>query len=189
MLRYFIRVFAAVILIFAALLLVACGSSSAALPTAAPVSTATQEVAAPSTTQPATPGATAAPVADPSLEALTSFLSAMHEGRYRDAANAYAGDYSILQSYNPDLAADDHAGLLKRACETNGFLCLEPAEIKADAGHADTMTYNVTFRNPDGSILGFQTPGDPGDVRSTFKLQVQMTIDGPRAITLPPFAS
>lgn len=201
------RIRAVTISTLAGLVLAACASSqNATAPTAtalpptnvpAPTATALPPTSVPEpTSEPvvASPVAQtpAGPVADPEDEAavaLEQFLSAMHEGRYEDAAALYGGDYGILQVYNPTVPADDYAGLLRQACEVNGFKCMAPASITRNTSDANAIYYDVTFFAPDGSIFGIQTSSINSDVFSSFGLMVQMGPDGPRPITLPPFVS
>ncbi len=212
------RIHATTISILAGLALAACATpQNAAVPTvapAAPTSAPAPTVApaaptsAPAPTvapavptnvpEPTTVAATATPeapaglVADPEDEAavaLEQFLIAMHEGRYADAAALYGGDYGMLQAYNPYVPIEDHVGLLRQACEVNGFMCLAPASITRNSSDATVIYYDVTFFAPDGSIFSIPTAGDSADAHSSFGLMVQMRPEGPRAITLPPYVS
>jgi hypothetical protein len=199
------RLRAAALSVLAGIALTACTAPTAALPTAAPTAavSAPEPTAAPAAPTPAPAEPTAAPtvapaapapagpVADPADEAavaLEQFLVAMHEARYEDAAQLYDGDYGMLQLYNPGFPADDEAGLLRQACEVNGFKCMRPASITLNTSDATAIYYDVTFYAADGSIFGIQVPGG-SQVHSSFGLMVTRTPDGPRATTLPPFVS
>jgi len=200
----------AVISLLAGLTLAACSATQpATLPTTAPQSVAATEApvataaptlapsvaattaptvaaAAPTAAAPASAESVAAPD-DPGAVAIERFLLAMHEGRYEDAAQLYGGDYMLLQMYNPTVAPEDHAALLKNACEVNGFRCLAPLSIAPSAQLPGA--YDVTFRAEDGTVFGIQTPGDASNVHQSFGLLVEETPDGPLPITMPPFVS
>lgn len=183
------------------LLLTACGPAQAptrpanpAAPTrvsAAPTTAPAQPTEAPVATEGPITGPTEVPATPEAAghAVLAAFLGALHYGRYEEAAALYGGDYGYLQMYNPDLAVNDHAALLQRACEVNGFLCLEPIALEPVGREGDLLLYDVTFRAPDGSIFFMQTAGDASSRQTTFRLPVQLQGERVRPFGMPPFAS
>lgn len=157
-----------------------------ARPTAAPQITAGREL---DITQAPT---AAAPQSDTeeARATLESFLVALNDGRYDEAAALYGGDYELLRGYNPGLALDDHAALLERACTANGFVCLRPSSVANATIEGDTISFQVSFITPDGAIFSFfPPPGAEGQPTSHFILSVQKTADGFRVVSLPPYVS
>jgi hypothetical protein len=103
---------------------------------------------APSPVPPPTPGEVSA------RETLTTFLLLLNEGRYDEAAPLYGGSYDALRDNNPDLPPTDFPGLLRNACEINGFQCLAPSNMTlVKSTPADEFVFDVEFRNPDGSLF------------------------------------
>lgn len=62
-------------------------------------------------------------------EAVEFFYHSLATGDYETAAQLYGGDYSVLQSANPQIAPEDHAALWRNACEINGYQCLPVRRI------------------------------------------------------------
>ena len=185
------RLFTARIRAAALTILVGAALSACATPQAAPPPTALPTEAPTVVVQP-----TAAPpdaVIDENINQgsvrVEEFLWALHDGRYEDAAALYAGDYTVLALYNADLAADDHAGLLRRACEVNGFTCMLPGMIVTDRTEGDVTFYSVTYRSADGNVFGVPVAGQADTMQTTFTMRVQDGPDGLRALDLPPFLS
>ena len=64
--------------------------------------------------------------------ALINYLSALNQADYSEAARYFGGDPEILRAYNPDVAPTDLETLLKRACELNGFQCMQLKNIVSE---------------------------------------------------------
>lgn len=77
-------------------------------------------------------------------EAIRKLFLYLNEGEYSEAAELYGGSYEILRDNNPTLAPDDHQGLLRNACEINGFQCLRLNEI-LDLERVSSMEFLVTL--------------------------------------------
>ena len=87
-------------------------------------------------------------------EALTNFFKLLHDGNYSQAAILYGGSYEMLQGYNPNLEADNYAGLLKAGCEMNGLMCLEVLNIlSVKTSSEGTFSFQIELVNPDGSLF------------------------------------
>ena len=87
-------------------------------------------------------------------EALTNFFKRLNDGKYDQAAILYGGSYEMLQGYNPDLEADDYAGLLKAGCEMNGLVCLEVLNIlSVKTSSEGVFSFEIELANPDGSLF------------------------------------
>jgi hypothetical protein len=57
------------------------------------------------------------------------FFMYLHDGDYQAAVDLYEGSYEFLITINPDLDPSDHPALLARACQINGFVCLQMGEV------------------------------------------------------------
>ena len=57
--------------------------------------------------------------------ALLQFFDHLHTGRYQEAVNLYGGSYQVMIEQNPTIDPTDHVALVKNACTTNGFQCLQ----------------------------------------------------------------
>ncbi len=113
---------------------------------------------------------------------------------YERAAELYGGDYEVLQEQNPQTDPEDHASLLRNACEVNGFQCLRIREVLAAEvvdGTEGTVQITIHFMNPDGSIfvLGPCCGDEPtGESQETFVFTVERQEDGTvRVLELPPY--
>lgn len=97
---------------------------------------------------------------DPDLQALRvlfAYFAALNDGRYSAASQLYGGSYELLRGYNPNVAANDFAALLKAACEANGFQCLKVRGVtRIDPISATEFRLVVMFNTSDGSL--FQHP-------------------------------
>ena len=86
--------------------------------------------------------------------ALHSYFDALHEGRYKEAASLYSGDYDQLQANNPDVDPSDRAGLLERWCQQNGGVCLTVLTVvNRGLSTEGEFTFVVEFANDDGSTF------------------------------------
>jgi len=104
------------------------------------------------------PTATSGPPTSSDLErareALTSYFSLLHAGRYSEAIHYYGGNYDILRDWNPDLDEDDYAALFKRGCTTNGLRCLRTRIIvREEAVSSTEFGFIVEFMNDDGTVF------------------------------------
>lgn len=99
------------------------------------------------------------PIYTPPVEAqskldLINFFVLLNHGKYAEATVLYGGSYDLLQGYNPSIDPEDKASLLQSACEMNGFACLQLYEATIiDRVSEKDFVYQVSFRNPDGSIF------------------------------------
>jgi len=169
--------------LIAILLLAGCAQQAqpAPAPTSAP---------APATAQPTSPAAGEPADIAAARAALEQFLGALAAGDYAAAAELYGGDYEVLRGYNPPIDPADHAALLQAACTANGFMCLQPAELRVIGDRADELTFGVTFTQADGSPFVFTPPpGAEGQPRTEFPLRVSTSPAGPRVLDLPPYVS
>jgi hypothetical protein len=67
--------------------------------------------------------------------------------------------------------------------------CLEPISIEPSGIEGETLVFAVTFRGPDGAVFAVQTPGNPNEQQSVYKLRVALTPEGLRVLDMPPFSS
>jgi len=85
-------------------------------------------------------------------EALTSYFSLLHQGRYSDSIDYYGGDYEILWGWNPDVDGDDYVTLFTLGCTANGLMCLPVGNIVTEEQVSPTQfRFTVEFVNDDGS--------------------------------------
>ncbi len=91
------------------------------------------------------------------IRVLFAYFAALNDGRYSAASQLYGGSYDVLREQNPDVAANDFATLLRRACEANGFQCLRARGVtRVETISATEFRLTVMFNRPDGSL--FQHP-------------------------------
>lgn len=82
------------------------------------------------------------------------FFLLLSEKDYAAADRLYGGDYSPIQSINPEIPPEDHASLWKNACEVNGFQCLEIRQaLRTEKFSLNEFFVTVEFNNPDGSLF------------------------------------
>jgi Tol biopolymer transport system component len=87
-------------------------------------------------------------------QALLAFFSLLHDGRYAEAVAYYGGSYSVLRDWNPLVAPDDYAALLRNACTSNGLRCLPIKRIVLEkALSAKEYRFAVEFMEDDGSLF------------------------------------
>lgn len=91
------------------LLLTACGTTSS-VPTPTDNSTPQTQVEVPTPSN-----------VDMARAALTMFFGSLYRGEYQTAASYYGGSYYGLRSLYPDVDSQDHAALLKSACEGSRY--------------------------------------------------------------------
>jgi hypothetical protein len=99
---------------------------------------------------------TASPSNDRTLarRALETYFALLHAGRYTEAVAYYGGDYQVLRDRNPDVASDDYAKLLERACRPHGVQCMALKEIVAQVElSASEHHFMVRFVDHDGSTF------------------------------------
>jgi hypothetical protein len=145
---------------------------------------------------------TADPVPTATL-ALHDFLSSLYWGAqgglagytYDRAAALYGGSYETLIGLNPDLDPADHAALLRRACEVNGYQCLLLRNIISSSstswgpGGAALVYLTVYLADPQGGIfaLGPCCGDEDGLPQTPFSFSVQESEDGAyQVLELPP---
>jgi hypothetical protein len=85
---------------------------------------------------------------------LIKFFDLLNDREYEKAAALYGGEYQGLRDWNPLLDPQDHAALLKNACELNGLQCLRVKRI-VDEKVVSSAEYRFTveFMNEDGSLF------------------------------------
>jgi hypothetical protein len=89
-------------------------------------------------------------------EALITFFSLLHAGRYDEAVYYYGGDYNSLRDWNPTIAEDDYATLLRYGCGA-GLQCLRIKTIISEEQASTTeFKFTVEFIKDDGTtfVLG-----------------------------------
>lgn len=85
-------------------------------------------------------------------EALMEYFDALSEGRYAEAA-VYRDDYETPRSWFPEVNPDDHAELIKRACDMRGWNCLKIRTIVREEPIAGGIKFTVEFTNTDASLF------------------------------------
>lgn len=108
-------------------------------------------------------------------KALADFFWHLSQGKYQEAADLYGGSYDILASYNPDLDPEDYPALWERACEINGFQCLQVEEILVvEEIPPSEFQLTASFRTSAGEVLqldaccGEDPDGQPPQTQFTF---------------------
>ena len=78
---------------------------------------------------------------------LINYLTALNQADYSEAARYFGGDPEILRGYNPDVDPTDLETLLKRACEFNGFQCMQLKKIVSEAqDDEDSYLFTVEYQ-------------------------------------------
>ncbi len=62
-------------------------------------------------------------------QALSTYFNLLNTKQYDLASVYHGGGYEALQNWNTDISPNDHAALLKRGCETNGWQCLKVKNV------------------------------------------------------------
>lgn len=130
---------------------------------------------------------------DAARQTLMDLLETLHQGRFEQAAQIYAGDYEAISVFDPSIPLDDHPALLRSACASMNLRCLAPrsAVLKQPAA-ATEYVFLVEFNNPDGTIFtrgpccgATETEMPP---ESTFEFRV-VTANGGKfsVLDLPPY--
>ena len=124
---------------------------------------------------------------------LLQFFDHLHAGRYEEAVTLYDGDYQLLIDQNPEIDPADHTALLKNACTTNGFQCLQIKLAGIERKPSpNEYVFAVQFQNDDGSlfVLGpccgaSETEQPPV---SFFEIRVLKVAEGEfRVLDMPPY--
>lgn len=88
------------------------------------------------------------------VQTVITFLKALHDGKYQEAADLYGGTYDIMIEQNPSTDPDDHAALLKNACTINGAQCLVIYSAQIESTIPDNEFWvKAELMNEDGSLF------------------------------------
>ncbi len=91
---------------------------------------------------------------DAARQALVGFLESLNQGRFEEAAQAYAGEYEAISVFDPTIPLDDHPALLRNACASSNLRCLAPrSAVLKQAPTATEVVFLVEFNNPDGTTF------------------------------------
>ncbi len=136
--------------------------------------------------------------------ALQEFLESLfHASRggegdpaYQDAIRLYGGGYDALIEINPDLNPEDRAGLLRAACEHNGYHCLRlrdviASDIRPAQDGPQMVFFTVQLEAPNGEIfaLGPCCGEESGLPQTQFSFAVRQASDGTyQVLELPPYS-
>ena len=114
-------------------------------------------------------------------EALTKFFEDLSKGNYSSAVDFYGGNYDILLSFNPDIAADDRESLWENGCKINGLQCL-PVRTINYLGQNDVGEYifELEFNTPQGDLFVLESidENQVPAVQSKFEYRVAEDNDG-----------
>ena len=125
--------------------------------------------------------------------ALLQFFDHLHTGRYQEAVNLYGGSYQVMIDQNPTIDPADNVALMKSACTTNGFQCLQlkVAGIEYKPSPNEYL-FTVQFQNNDDSLFelgpccGASETEQPSI--SFFEIRVLKNADGKfRVLDMPPY--
>lgn len=122
---------------------------------------------------------------------LTQYFSALKSANYPEVMNLYGGSYETLQTWNPDVDAQNRVELWKRGCTQNGLRCDLSLDkiLQAEAIGTDTYLIEVSFKSSDGSLfqLGPCCGGDATQQppKSEFDYTVQKVNGQFRVMELP----
>jgi hypothetical protein len=135
--------------------------------------------------------------ADPDVaaarETLSSFLSMLAGSEYSQAAELYAGLLDSMQAWNPEIDAQDVAGLIGYGCESRLLQCLPVRSIAwVEDSPSGEFVFNVEFSQADGTLFvrGPCCGASPTEMpdQSTFAFRVQPTEGGGFVVLdLPPY--
>ncbi len=114
---------------------------------------------------------------------IADYLEHLAMGRYAEAAMIFGGPYDFLRSANPDVSRNDSAQLLKRACTTNGFVCLPLLRIVGEQRlDAEQIRFDVELRDANGTRFVDRLNG-----RTSFQFVVRHALgSAPVVLDLPP---
>ncbi|MBI2331376.1 MAG: lipoprotein [Chloroflexi bacterium] len=88
-------------------------------------------------------------------ETMRAFFTALASGDYETAVSMYGGGYAELAQMNPDVSPTDFVTLWQRACEQNGFVCIEVMDIVLKSESDSQIDFGVTFKTKDGELFEF----------------------------------
>jgi len=125
--------------------------------------------------------------------ALMQFFDYLHTGRYKDAVNLYGGSYQVMIDQNPTIDPADNVALMKSACTTNGFQCLQlkVAGIEYKPSPNEYL-FTVQFQNADGSLFELGPCCGASETEqppvSLFEVRVTQVAEGEfRILDMPPY--
>ncbi|NOK60722.1 MAG: hypothetical protein GFH27_549297n323 [Chloroflexi bacterium AL-W] len=124
-------------------------------------------------------------------EVLETYLTALHEGRYADAAALYGGTYEALHGMNPSVDREDYSGLLTNACEFNGYQCLAVHSVTLEEAVSPTEhVFLVEFVDNNGEVFRFTPPrGSSEEPRTQFPFTVVQQNEVLQVLELPQYMS
>ncbi len=86
--------------------------------------------------------------------ALTTYFSLLHDGRYSEAVSYYGGDYERLRNWNPVVEKNDYVTLFRNGCTGNGFNCLRIKNIVRERQLSPVeFQFIVEFMKNNGSLF------------------------------------
>ena len=129
---------------------------------------------------------------DEARDTLIRFFELLNMKKYTEADVLYAGDYEIMQTWNPDIDPSDHVKLWKHACEWNGLQCLVIRTATLSGQKDNISVFQVEFSNPDGSlfVLGPCCGANETEMHpvSQFEYRVLKTTEGEFLVMdMPPY--
>lgn len=87
-------------------------------------------------------------------KALVNYFNLLNNKQYSEAIKYHGSGYDYLRSWNPSLAKDDYAGLLKSGCEINGLRCLKIKNVLEEQQNSSVeFKFTVQFANDDGTLF------------------------------------
>ena len=125
--------------------------------------------------------------------ALMQFFDHLHTGRYQEAVNLYGGSYQVMIDQNPTINPADHVALMKSACTTNGFQCLQLKVAGIDGKPSpNEYLFTVQFQNDDGSLFELGPCCGASETEqppvSLFEVRVMQVAEGEfRVLDMPPY--
>ena len=124
---------------------------------------------------------------------LVQFFDHLHAGRYDEAVKLYGGSYQVLIDKNPTIDPADPVELMKSACTTNGFQCLQlkVAGIEYKPSPNEYL-FTAQFQNNDGSLFELSPCCGASETEqppvSLFEVRVKQMAEGQfRVLDLPPY--
>jgi len=125
--------------------------------------------------------------------ALLQFFDHLHTGHYQEAVNLYGGSYQLIIDQNPTIDPADNVALMKSACTTNGFQCLQlkVAGIEYKTSPNEYL-FTVQFQNDDGSLFELGPCCGASETEqppvSLFEVRVMQVAEGDfRILDMPPY--
>jgi hypothetical protein len=115
-------------------------------------------------------------------DALQEFFEDLSRGNYSNAVDLYGGNYDILLSFNPDIAADDRASLWENGCKINGLQCLRIRTINySGRNESGAYIFELEFNAPEGDLFVVESCCDENQsttFQSKFEYRVAVDKDG-----------